>query len=125
MAVVETTYKPTPATALDSSSNGVHPLFEFFNAAKVRDESLLKGAVRELPAMLVSWRKVLPKERMVDVTSSVELQRGLQRDAFLWSSGPEEGGLCRVQTVHIGLVVFGVVEFHDLLRDVRFEGLHA
>jgi hypothetical protein len=36
-----------------------------------------------------------------------------------------QGILCRVQTIHVSLVMFGVVKLHDLLRDVWFEGLNA
>lgn len=121
----ETTYEPTPATTLDSSSNGVHLLFEVFDAAKVSDKGLLQGTIWELSAIRVGWRKVLPKEGMVDVTSTVELQRGLQRDDLLGSFGMGEGRLRSVQTVHVGLVVFGVVKLHDLLRDVWLEGLQV
>lgn len=61
MAIAETTYEPTPATPLDSSGESVHPLFEFFDAAEVSDQGLLQGTVWELPAILLGWRKVLPK----------------------------------------------------------------
>ena len=77
------TYEPTPATTLNSSSDGVHPLLEVLDAAEVSNQGLLQGTVRELSAILVGWRKVLPEEGMIDVTSSVELQRGLQSDEFL------------------------------------------
>ena len=121
----ETTYEPTPATTLNSSSNGVHPLFEVFDAAKVSDKSLLQGTIWELSAVHIGWRKVLPKEGMVDVTSTVELQRRLQRDDLLGSFSLGEGHLRSVQTVHVGLVVLGVVKLHNLLRDVWLEGLRV
>ena len=53
----------------------------------------------------------------------MKLDRRLQCDSF------EEGvglGGCRfgcVEPADVGLVVFLVVEFHDFLADVRFEGL--
>jgi len=115
--------EPAPATALDSSGNGVHLLLERFDAAEVSDQSLLQGAVWELPAMLVGRRKILPKEGMIDVTPSVKLQRGLQRDELLGTGSLGEGSLCRVQTIHVGLVVFAMVKLHDLFRDVRFESV--
>jgi hypothetical protein len=34
------------------------------------------------------------------------------------------GLLCRVETIHIGLVMFLVVESHDLLRDIGLKGLY-
>ena len=36
-----------------------------------------------------------------------------------------EGRLCSVQTVHVGLVVFAMVKFHDIFRDVWLKGLNA
>ena len=57
--------------------------------------------------------------------SSVELQRGLQYDELLGSCGLGEGILRRVQTVNVGLMMLAMVKFHDFLRDVWLEGLHA
>lgn len=115
--------EPTPTAALDGSSDTVHLTFELFKAAKVSNQRLLQRPVWEFSAILVRWRQVLPKEGMVDVTSSVELQSGLQSNEFLRGRSLMKGGLCRVQTVHIGLVVLSVMKFHDLLRDVWFKSV--
>lgn len=75
-------------------------------------------------AVLVGGCQVLPEQSVVDVSAAVEVEEG--RDA---------GGLGRValglslakglegavEAVDIGLVVLGVVQLHDLARDVRLE----
>jgi hypothetical protein len=119
------TYEPTPTTPLDRSSDGVHLLFKLVDAPEVSNQSLLEGTIGELSTIFACWRKILPKEGMIDVTSSVEFQRGLQSNQVLGTSSLMQGILCRVQTIHVGLVVFGMVKLHDLLRDVWFEGLNA
>lgn len=65
---------------------------------------------------------------MVDVTTTVELDSLLKLNlgknvvGFLSSSELLEGG---VKTVDVGLVVLGVVEGHDLLRDVGLQLLSS
>lgn len=87
-ALAETTYEPAPAAPLDSGSNGVHLPSELLDAPEVSNQSLLQGTVWELSAVLVGWRKVLPKEGMVDVPPSVELQRRLQSNELLGARRP-------------------------------------
>ena len=67
---------------------------------------------------------------MVDVTSAVELDGGLKSDQL--SDGRRglglrgevgDGGFGGVEVGDVGLVVLGVVELHDVLDDVGFEGL--
>jgi hypothetical protein len=75
-------------------------------------------------AVLVGGCQVLPEQGVVNVSTAVEVEKG--RDA---------GGLCgvalglglgntlegAVQAVDVCLVVLGVVQLHDLARDVRLE----
>lgn len=67
---------------------------------------------------------------MVDVSTSVELQSGLQGDSGLdgFRGGflglkLAEGFLRGVKTVDVCLVVLGVVQGHDLLGDAGFQRL--
>lgn len=66
-------------------------------------------------------REVLPEEGVVDVASAVEVEEGGGGGGFLGVAGGDgvEGA---VEAGHVGLVVFLVVEFHDLARDVGLEG---
>lgn len=67
---------------------------------------------------------------MVNVPSSVELDGGLECDDLLDSGGGlrlglqgREGGFDGVEVGYVGLVVFLVVQLHDIFDDMRFEGL--
>lgn len=57
------------------------------------------------------------------LTSSVELERRLQRDALLGRGRLRVRLLGRVQSVHVRLVVLLVVELHDLAGDEGLEGV--
>lgn len=69
--------------------------------------------------------KILPEERVVDVAATVEVeQRGLSGGSLGIALGPRitqsfNGGIV---ASHVGLVVLGVVEFHDLTGNMRLEG---
>lgn len=85
----------------------------------------LESTVGFASAVLVRRGQVLPEQAVVDVTATVEVEQGR-----------EGGGLCRVslgtgfldlgqgaiEAVDVGLVVVLVMQFHDLARDVGFEG---
>jgi hypothetical protein len=74
-------------------------------------------------ALTLSRRKVLPKERVVDVTTAVELERLLETNALLSGGGFCVGSLGSVQRVHVGLMMLLVVKLHDLARDERLKCL--
>lgn len=62
---------------------------------------------------------------MVEVSTAVEVEEGLQRDlggdvGFRGRGGEFLGGV--VEGVDVGLVVFAVVELHDFAGDGGFEG---
>ena len=70
--------------------------------------------------------KVLPEERVVDVTTSVEFDALLYGDLRGDVGGGNSLGLGLEKPVQIGdvrLVVFAVVELHDLGGDVRLQRL--
>lgn len=56
-------------------------------------------------------------------TAAIELQRALQLDLLLHIRGLGVGFLSSVEPVDVRLVVLGMVQVHDLLRDVGFESL--
>lgn len=75
---------------------------------------------------LLGGDHVFPKEAVIDVTSGVEangwLEGELRRDVSL-GHGCAEGGEGVVEVGDVGLVVFSVVQGHDLGGDGGFKGL--
>lgn len=74
--------------------------------------------------ILVGGCQVLPEQSVVDVPTAVEVEEG--RDAgglgrVALGLGLAKGLESAVEAVHVGLVVLGVVQLHDLARDVRLE----
>lgn len=67
-----------------------------------------------------AWGKILPEERVVDVSTTMEIDQWLKGDlcgdVFLGLGSLELLGSC-VEAVDICLVVILVVEFHDLAGD--------
>lgn len=123
------THQPTPSRALNGSSLGVHLLFQVLHAAKVPFDQLDQLASLDQLA-LSGGSQVLPEQRVVNVSTSVELESGLKRNGLLDSLGGLGLGLellqvffGSVETGDICVVVLLVVEFHDLLANMRLEGL--
>ena len=74
--------------------------------------------------VLVGGCQVLPEQSVVDVSTAVEVEEGrecggLGRVALGY--GIAKGLESAVEAVDVGLVVLGVVQLHDLARDVRLE----
>lgn len=74
--------------------------------------------------VLVGRCQVLPEQSVVDVSTTVEVEEGrdtggLGRVAL--GLGLAKGLESAVEAVDVGLVVLGVVQLHDLARDVRLE----
>jgi len=69
--------EPAPAAPLNPSSGGVELLLERLDRTKVALDCVLESAVLEIAAAFLDRRKVLPEERVVDVTSTVKLERCL------------------------------------------------
>lgn len=116
--------EPAPAGALDRASHRVHLLLERVHAPEVRHQRVLERPRRELASTRARGREVLPEERVVDVPTAVKLERRLQPDLVLGRGRLGVRLLCRVQAVHVRLVVLLVVKFHDLARDMRLKSLH-
>ena len=126
----------------DSSILESRALVLTIKTTKVSGDRVLERARLELTTALALGGKVLPEQRVVDVaymrtyrhvktrriqpemtlrTSAVELERRLKEDLLLRRGGFRKTFLGCVQAVHVGLVVLGVVQLHDLARDMRFK----
>ena len=84
------------------------------DAAKISDKRILERARSKLTAALRLGRQVLPKQRVVDMPATVELECGLELDLVLGGGRLGVGLLCGVEAVDVGLVVLAVMQFHDL-----------
>jgi hypothetical protein len=125
------TYDPTPSGTLNPRRLGVHLLFQPFQSTEILVNELFEFPSTDDLAFLCSSRcQVFPKQRMVDMSSTVELDRGLKGDQLsdgrwglrLRGEGGD-GGFRSVEVGYVRLVVFGMVELHDVLDDMRLEGL--
>jgi hypothetical protein len=85
----------------------------------------LESAIRLAATLPAGRGQVLPEEAVVDVAATMEVEQGrdgrrLGEVALALSLGNRLERA--VEAVDIGLVVLGVVQLHDLARDVRLEG---
>ena len=60
---------------------------------------------------------------VLSFTSAIELECSLQSDSVASRGRLDVCLLCSIETVYIALMVLGVMELHDLSRDVRFQCL--
>lgn len=84
----------------------------------------LQVSLRLATAVLVRGCQILPEKAVVQVAATVEVEErrnasGLGHVAL--GLGIADALERAVEAVHVGLVVLGVVELHDLARDVRLE----
>ena len=124
---------------MNSSCLGVELLLESLDRTEVAFDGSLEGTCFQLASLGVRRGKILPEQRMVDMayaklyyrelkeetplTSTVELECGLQSNVIFRGRGLGVRFLSRVQTVDIGLMVLFVVKSHDFLANVRLESL--
>lgn len=142
--------EPGPARALNAGEGSVGLLLEVVEGAEVLVNGSLTGfyiisltayhkpryfrgrrkiTYQELALGLTTTTlavggEVLPEERVVDVATAVEVDERCLGSGSLGVAlglGLSEGLDCGVEAVDVGLVVLGVVELHDLARDVRLE----
>ena len=116
--------EPGPARALDSSKGSVGLLLEGVERAKVFVDGSHELTLGLTTTALAVGSKVLPEEGVVDVTTTVEVEkRSLSSSglgvALVVSLGEGVGSV--VEAGDVGLVVLGVVKLHDLTRDVRLK----
>jgi len=133
--------EPAPTTPLNASGGRVERLLECVDGSKVALERRLQLAVFELATALLNRGEILPEERVIYVayvrskrerevrgwwmklTSAVELERWLKSDPLVRGGGLGVRLLGGIETVHIGLMVLGIVKLHDFGRYVRLQGL--
>jgi hypothetical protein len=118
-------HQPRPPTPLDPRQRRIELALHLLQPAKGLIDLLAQRSTRRLPASLPLGRQVLPEKRVVEVSTAVEVEEGLQGDlggnvGFRGRGGEFLGGV--VEGVHVGLVVFAMVELHDLAGDGGFEG---
>lgn len=116
--------EPGPAGALDTSEGSVGLLLERVEGAKVLIDSSQKLTLGLTTAALAIGSKVLPEERVVNMTTAVEVdQRSLGSSGLgvVLVLGLSEGVGSVVEAGDVGLVVLGVVKLHDLAGDVRLK----
>lgn len=116
--------EPAPTGALDGGDGSVEAGLEVVERAKVTLNGLLEGTVLEGSTALAGGSKVLPEERVVDVTTTVELDGGLELDLLanvVGGDGRVVGLNGVVEVGDVKLVVLGVVDGHDLLGDGGLE----
>lgn len=92
---------------------------------RLEGETHLERAVRLAAALAAGGGEVLPEEAVVDVAAAVEVEErrdGRCLGVVALALGLGDGVERAVEAVHVGLVVLGVVQLHDLARDVRLEG---
>jgi hypothetical protein len=117
-------HQPGPPTALDSGQGCIKLLLHRLQTPIAVVDSLGELTCRGLATALRSRRKVLPEQRMVDVAAAVEVDHGLQSnlslDVFLVFCFRN---LLRevVERGHVGLMMLGVVQLHDLAGDGGLE----
>lgn len=94
-------------------------------------DGALQGALAENTPVALGVRpirgrcEVLPKERVVDMTTAIETKRGLQGDALFRGSRLGIVVLGSIERIDIGLMMLVVMEAHDLCDDVRLERIIA
>lgn len=116
--------KPSPSASLDAGQSGVHLTLEVFQAAICLIDGLGQRTTRGLTTTRALRGQILPKKSVIEVTTAVEVDQGLQgdlrRNVILGLSLLQLlDGL--VVAVDIGLVVVLVVKLHDLARDRRLQ----
>lgn len=116
--------EPSPAAALDTSKSSVDLRLELVKTAKGVVDGSCESTRRGLTTTSVLGGQVLPEERVVQVTTTVEVDGGLESNL----SGNVALVLsllellnCGVVVVDVGVVVSLVVKLHDLTGDGRLQ----
>ena len=141
--------EPSPSRSLDSSSGGIKLLFHRIDRAKVAIDGVCERTWLEdattastMLGTMSSWSKILPKERVVDMTwmlkirideiafrgiptATVEFVSSLERNPLARGCSRNQRLFSRVETVYIGLMMLLMMEGHNLLTDEGFESIIA
>ena len=116
--------QPSPTAALDSGQSSIELLLHVFQTSICAVDGLGQFSRGRFTTSRVLGSQILPKESVIDVTAAVEVDQRLQSnfgsDIVVGFSGRVLiGGI--VVGVHVGLVMFTVMKFHDLARNGRLE----
>lgn len=116
--------EPSPAATLDSSKSSIHLVLELLQAAVGVVDGSRQGTGRGLTTASALGSKVLPEEGVVQVTTTVEVDQGLESDLsgnVVLVLGLLELLNGSVVAVDVGLMVVLVVKLHDLAGDGGLE----
>lgn len=116
--------QPAPTGALNGGDLSVKLLLQLVETTKVTVDRILEHTGAQLATTVLLRSQILPEQRVVDVTTSIEVDRFLKSDGrldVLLVDGFRELFFGLVESVDVGLVVLGVVQLHDLGRDGGFE----
>lgn len=113
---------PPPSAPLHSHAQRRNLLLHIFVTPEPLFHRLLQDSLgwKCRVFSLVGGTQILPKQRVIQMSPSVEFQRRLKRDEGGYVSGGEgvvdflEGD---IEIGDVGVVMFGVVEFHGFRRD--------
>ncbi len=117
-------HQPSPSTALDTSKSSIESLFHVVEAAEGIVNSLAKCSGRRFTTACVLWSKVLPEQRVVQMTTAMEVDERLDGNpgSRVVTGFRSSHLFCSIVVgVDVGVVVLGVVQLHDLAGDGWFE----
>lgn len=119
--------EPAPTTALDTQQSDIKGFLKLVFVAPSCLDLLHKfGRGSALRVGRACWCEVQPEERVIDVTTTMELDSLLQSDLRCYIGGMHGFNLrlqsC-IQVRNVGLMVLAVVQLHNLSGDVRFQCL--
>ena len=109
------THKPAPARALNCHSGGIELFDKVLGRTKVMVDGVFQGAILENTTVAFGVRavwgrcEVLPEERVVDVTTTVETKGRLKGNALFRDSGPGVIALGSVEGIDVCFVVLVMV----------------
>jgi hypothetical protein len=117
--------QPSPTRALNSRQGGIKFLLEVFQTTVGSVDGFRQLARGGFTTARFLGRKIFPEEAMVEMATTMEVDQGLDGN----HGGDVTIGLSRselvssgIVTVHVGLVVLAVVQFHDLPGDRWLKG---
>jgi len=121
--------QPSPSRPLNTKSGSVELLLEVVEAAKrlvngVLQRTGLQNASISL-VLRCSRGKVLPEQRVVDMSTAVELESSLEGDTLLGGGCLGICSLCGIESVDVSLMMLLVVKLHDLSANERLKGIIA
>lgn len=116
--------QPSPPTALNSCQFRIHNFLQVVQTSICLIDRIAQLPTRWLTAAGRLGGQVLPEKRVIDVPAAVKVDEGLQSDLRCRVGGGGGGSELLgkgVVRVYIGLMVFTMVELHDLAGDGGLE----